>query len=82
MTRLLLSPESPEPDDGPRIPDSARSQWLRLKASADREARIKRLEQVARRKPLSACTPCTRACYEAMRDLAELRRNRRRWEDA
>ncbi len=82
MTLVLLSPESPEPDHRSRAPSPERLEWLRLKAAADREARAKRLAQVAKRKPMASCTPNWRNDKETRQALGDLRRNQRRWDDA
>jgi hypothetical protein len=82
VTLALLSPESPDPEHRKPAPRPERLEWLRLKAEADREAKAKRLVKAAKRKPLSACKPSIRAYREAQHALADLHRNRRRWEEA
>lgn len=69
----------------PKQPSPARLEWLQIKVDAEREAREKaraaRVAAAAKRKPLSACQPSTRIWRETQRALAEIHRNRRRWEN-
>jgi hypothetical protein len=70
----------------PARPSPARLEWLQIKAEVEREAKEKaraaRLAASAEQRTTSDGRPATRIWRETRQALAEIGRNRRRWENA
>lgn len=82
---VTIAESAPPPEPRRRKLSPERREWLRLKRAVAQEAkaaeRAARKEARAKRKPLAQCTEQTRIWRESQLALAELHRNRRRWEE-